>query len=102
MLDVSREEYSIRSMLCVAIYPKTGDAYMFGLHQCSYERIWTEDEKTLFEAIGRRLADGLTSLVAYRDLRDPRRTAEHPGADHSRSRLDEGRQPHLSALQSAV
>ncbi len=64
------EEYSIRSMLCGAIYPKTGDAYMFGLHQRSYERIWTEDEKTLFEAIGRRLADGLTSLVAYRDLRD--------------------------------
>ena len=39
----------------MAIYLKTGDAYMFGLHQCSHPRIWTEDEKTLFEAIGRRL-----------------------------------------------
>ena len=64
------EEYSIRSMLCMAVYPRTDKAYMFGLHQCSHPRIWTEDEKTLFEAIGRRLADGLTSLISYRNLRD--------------------------------
>ena len=64
------EEYSIRSMLCMAIYPRTDKAYMFGLHQCCHPRVWTEDEKTLFEAIGRRLADGLTSLTSYRDLRD--------------------------------
>ena len=32
----------------------------------------------------------------------PRRTVAHPGADHSRSRLDEGRQRRLPALQSAV
>jgi diguanylate cyclase (GGDEF)-like protein/PAS domain S-box-containing protein len=63
-------DFHIQSRLCMAIYPKTGDAYMFGLHQCSHPRIWTEDEKTLFEAIGRRLADGLTSLIAYRELRD--------------------------------
>ncbi len=62
--------FDIQSMLCMAIYPKAGKAYMFGLHQCSHPRIWTADEKTLFEAIGRRLADGLTSLIAYRDLRD--------------------------------
>ena len=62
--------FDIQSMLCMAIRPKTGKAYMFGLHQCSRPRIWTTDEKTLFEAIGRRLADGLTSLIAYRDLHD--------------------------------
>lgn len=62
--------FHIQSRLCTAIYPKTGDVYMFGLHQCSHRRIWTEDEKVLFEAIGRRLADGLTSLIAYRDLSD--------------------------------
>ena len=60
----------IRSMLCMAIYPKTGKPYMFGLHQCSSPRVWTPDEKTLFQEIGRRLADGLTSLSAHRDLRD--------------------------------
>ncbi|HYA73973.1 MAG TPA: EAL domain-containing protein, partial [Roseiarcus sp.] len=59
-----------RSMLCMAIYPKTGKAQMFGLHQCSHPRIWTEEEKRLFQEIGRRLADGLTSLRAHSDLRD--------------------------------
>jgi diguanylate cyclase (GGDEF)-like protein/PAS domain S-box-containing protein len=64
------EQFGIRSMLCMAIHPKTGAANLFGLHQCAYPRIWTADEMALFEAIGRRLADGLTSLTAYRDLRD--------------------------------
>jgi diguanylate cyclase (GGDEF)-like protein/PAS domain S-box-containing protein len=62
--------FDIQSMLCMAVYPRTGKAYMFGLHQCSRPRIWTEDEKTLLQEIGRRLADGLTSLHAFRDLRD--------------------------------
>ncbi|MGO9770906.1 MAG: EAL domain-containing protein [Roseiarcus sp.] len=63
-------EFGIQSMLSMAIHPKTGKAYMFGLHQCSFPRIWTADEKRLFQEIGRRLADGLTSLSAHRDLRD--------------------------------
>ena len=60
----------IQSMLCMAIYPKADKAHIFGLHQCSFARIWTEEEKRLFQEIGRRLADGLTSLRAYSDLRD--------------------------------
>ena len=63
-------DFHIQSRLCMAIYPKTGGAYMFGLHQCSHPRVWSEDEKILFEAIGRRLADGLTGLIAYRELHD--------------------------------
>jgi diguanylate cyclase (GGDEF)-like protein/PAS domain S-box-containing protein len=62
--------FDIQSMLCMAVHPRTGNAYMFGLHQCSRLRIWTEDEKTLLQEIGRRLADGLSSLHAFRDLRD--------------------------------
>jgi diguanylate cyclase (GGDEF)-like protein/PAS domain S-box-containing protein len=64
-----RSGYDIQSMLCMAIYPKSDKAYMFCLHQCSHARIWTAEEKTLFQAIGRRLADGLTSMIAYRELR---------------------------------
>ncbi|HBX60584.1 MAG TPA: hypothetical protein DEG65_11105, partial [Methylophaga sp.] len=43
---------------------------MFGLHQCSYEREWTNDEKRLFSEIGHRLSDGLTSLLIYREQRE--------------------------------
>ncbi len=62
--------FGIQSMLCMAIHPKADKAYIFALHQCSSPRIWTEEEKRLFQEIGRRLADGLTSLRAYSDLRD--------------------------------
>jgi diguanylate cyclase (GGDEF)-like protein/PAS domain S-box-containing protein len=65
-----KARFGVQSMLCMAIHPKAGEAYMFGLHQCSRARIWTDDEKRLFQEIGRRVADGLTSLLAYRDLRD--------------------------------
>jgi PAS domain S-box-containing protein len=43
---------------------------MFGLHQCTYPRVWTPDERTLLQEIGHRLSDGLTSLLAYRNLQE--------------------------------
>jgi len=61
--------FGIRSMLATAIYPPTDKPYLFGLHQCSHPRVWTAEEQTLFEAIGRRLADRLSSLLSYRTLR---------------------------------
>ena len=53
----------------MAIHPKVGKPWLFGLHQCSYERVWTPDEEKLFQEIGRRISDSLTSLLTDRDLR---------------------------------
>jgi len=66
---VAREQFGVQSMLAVAIYPPTDKPYMFRLHQCSHPRVWTAEEMKLFQEIGRRLADGLSSLLAHRDLR---------------------------------
>jgi PAS domain S-box-containing protein len=63
------ERFSIRSMIGMAVYPKSDKPYMFGLHQCSYPRIWTLQEEELFQEIGRRMADALTSLLMFRNLR---------------------------------
>jgi PAS domain S-box-containing protein len=65
--------FSIRSMIAMAVYPKVEQPYVFGLHQCSCPRQWTAQEKRLFEEIGRRLADALTSLLAFRSLRESER-----------------------------
>jgi PAS domain S-box-containing protein len=62
-------DFDVRSALAMAVYPKTGEPYEFMLHQCSYDRAWTADEIRLFEEIGRRLEDGLTTLLIVRDLR---------------------------------
>ncbi len=62
------KEFDIQSMIAMAIYPKVGKPWMFGLHQCSNPRVWTEDEKELLGEIGRRMSDSLTSLLVSRDL----------------------------------
>lgn len=64
------ERFGIRSAMHMAIHPKFGKPWLFGLHQCSRPRVWTAEEKHLFHEIGIRLTDGLTSLLAHRDLRE--------------------------------
>jgi len=62
--------FGIRSQISMAVYPKGDRPYMFGLHQCSYPRAWTPEEERLFQEIGRRLSDALTSLLMFRNLRE--------------------------------
>jgi PAS domain S-box-containing protein len=64
------ERFGFLSVLSMAIYPKAGKPWQFGLHQCSHARVWIDEEERLFQEIGRRLEDGLTTLLAYRELRD--------------------------------
>ena len=66
----SREQLGIRSMLSMALHPTPDKPYMFALHQCSSPRIWTAEEKRLFQEVGRRLSDALRSHSAYRELRE--------------------------------
>ncbi|MBI3411063.1 MAG: PAS domain S-box protein [Planctomycetes bacterium] len=63
------KRFHVQSQITMAIDPKVDKPYVFGLHQCSYPRVWTAQEERLFQEIGRRLADALTSLLAYRALR---------------------------------
>jgi hypothetical protein len=67
---VSAEQFGVKSQMMIVLYPKTGKPWMFGMHQCSHIRIWTPEEKQLFQEIGRRLSDSLTSMLIYRDLRN--------------------------------
>jgi len=66
-------KFAVRSAMAMAIYPKIGRPWQFGIHQCSDVRRWTTAEKRLFQEIGRRLEDGLTSQLSSRDLRNNER-----------------------------
>jgi PAS domain S-box-containing protein len=68
--------FSIQSQMTMAIYPKVDKPYLFGLHQCSYPRVWTPQEERLLQEIGRRLADALNSLLMLRSLRESERKLE--------------------------
>jgi PAS domain S-box-containing protein len=64
------ERFGNKSMMYTALYPKIGKPWGFGVHQCSNARIWTPEEERLFQEIGRRLSDGLTGLLALRELQE--------------------------------
>ncbi|MBI5566717.1 MAG: PAS domain S-box protein [Chloroflexi bacterium] len=68
--DVMIQAFNIQSFMATAIYPKVGTPWTFGMHQCSYPRIWLPEEERLFQEIGRRLSDTLTGLLMYRNLRE--------------------------------
>ncbi|MEW6073615.1 MAG: PAS domain S-box protein [Planctomycetota bacterium] len=64
------KNFHVQAQLATAIHPKVGEPWMFGIHQCSYARAWTAEEKAIFTEIGRRVADGLSALLILRDLRE--------------------------------
>ena len=70
------KRFSIQSVIAMAIYPKGDKPYMLGLHQCAYPRVWTPQEERLFQEIGRRLEDALTSLLMFRNLGESERKLE--------------------------
>jgi PAS domain S-box-containing protein len=65
---VSAEQFGVKSMMMVALRPKRGEPWAFGLHHCSTPYYWTKEDQRLFKEIGRRLTDALTSLLTVRNL----------------------------------
>ena len=62
--------FGVKAVMGMALRPRVGKAWAFGMHQCSRTRAWTEPELELFREIGRRLTDAVTSVTAFRDLRE--------------------------------
>jgi len=67
---VTREVFGVKSGLAMAVYPKDDRPSLFGIHQCTHAREWMPEDKQIFQEIGRRLGDGLTTLLAVRRLRE--------------------------------
>ncbi|PVV05701.1 MAG: hypothetical protein B6D77_18415 [gamma proteobacterium symbiont of Ctena orbiculata] len=64
------ENLGVRSLLAIALRPKVDRPWHFGIHQCSHDRIWTDQESRLFQEIAHRFSDGLNNLLITRDLRE--------------------------------
>lgn len=62
------KKFTVLTQIHIALFPKTGSPWLFGVHQCSYPRVWNKDEMQLFTEISRRISDGLTSFLYLRDL----------------------------------
>ena len=64
------KQFGVQSQMFMPVYPKLGKPWVFGMHQCSYPRIWTTEEKKLFKEIGRRMSDGLSTVLFLRELQE--------------------------------
>jgi len=65
-----KAKFGIQSTLATALTPQNYAPFLFGLHQCTAPRVWTSKEERLFQEIGRRLSDALTSLLTHRRLQE--------------------------------
>ncbi len=68
--QIAMEKFSAKSIMLMALHPKTGQPWIFGVHQCTHARQWTDSEQRIFSEISRRLTDGLTSMLYLRDLQN--------------------------------
>jgi len=66
------KQFSIQSRMCMAIYPKIGQPWLFGMHQCSYTRVWTENELQLFSDFGQHIANRLEVFLSLDALASER------------------------------
>ena len=41
------ETFDIKSYMSMALHPKVGKPWQFGIHQCSHARVWTREEEQL-------------------------------------------------------
>jgi diguanylate cyclase (GGDEF)-like protein/PAS domain S-box-containing protein len=64
------EQFSVKSQLQIALRPKIGKAWVFGLHHCVSEVMHDEEDLHLFMAIAHRISDTLSSLISVRQLRE--------------------------------
>ena len=64
------EHYFVQCFMSMALRPKKGKPWQFGVHQCSHLRVWTPDDERIFQEIGRRLEIALTSLLIQQELRE--------------------------------
>ena len=66
----SSEIFGVKSQLTMAIYPRTGKPWLMGMHQCTSDRVWTEDDQRLFKEASRRVSDALSNLLILKELQE--------------------------------
>jgi diguanylate cyclase (GGDEF)-like protein/PAS domain S-box-containing protein len=64
------EHFSVKSQLMIALRPRIGKAWVFGLHHCKSAVIHGEEDLHLFQVIAHRISDTLSSLISARQNRE--------------------------------
>ena len=68
-----RKRFQVRTQIGVPVQVRMSTHYILGLHHCRCDHEWTKFEERMLQAICRRLADAIASLLTYRSLRESER-----------------------------
>ena len=69
----SAEQFGFQSQMAMVVRPNTGQPWLLGLHQCSYERMWNDQEQALFGIIAERMSSALNVTNLRAALQDSER-----------------------------
>jgi PAS domain S-box-containing protein len=64
------DDYGVKSFLAFTLFPKIDKPWLFGVHQCSWERVWSQGDKAVFKAMGGRIQEALNTLLFIGRLRE--------------------------------
>ena len=76
-IDDVAKHFSVLSQMIMAVHPKVGMPWMFGMHQCSHARVWTRNEQLLFKEISIRVAEGLNNQILLTNLKKSEKKYRH-------------------------
>lgn len=62
------EEFQVRAQMVTSIKPKLGSNWMFGLHHCQTEKVWSPDELRFFGEITARITENLNAYLFSAEL----------------------------------
>lgn len=68
-LDENTKSFNVKAQMSMAIFPRYGKPWQFGIHQCSRDRLWEDSEVRLFRIIGIMTAEALGNSLLLRNLK---------------------------------
>jgi diguanylate cyclase (GGDEF)-like protein/PAS domain S-box-containing protein len=66
--SVTNNQFNVESMIVFAIHPKVDQPWLLGIHHCGKERIYNDNDIELFQALGGRITDGLSSILSLQKI----------------------------------
>lgn len=88
-LPEEAREVAAKSALIIAVHPKVGRPWLMGMHQCSDERVWSPDEKRMFQDISGRIADALSTILFYQNVEQNQERLKHLSTQLLRAQEEE-------------
>lgn len=66
--SATNDLFGVESMMVFAIHPKVDQPWLLGIHHCGKERIYSDNDIELFQSLGGRITDGLSSVLSLQKI----------------------------------